>query len=93
MNKHIGDWFHRRLMIYALLTFCMTLLVWLAWYGTNGDLHLMIAEGCFWLIGAILFFYIVGATVQDVQFLKHLPGPVGAAVNAMSEKDARDTVK
>lgn len=66
-DRRTGQWFWRRLLIFACATFCMTLLVYLVWYGNqSGELDRLIAQGCFWLLGGLVFFYVTGATAQDV---------------------------
>ncbi len=50
-----------------MTAFCMTLLTWLAWHGVqNGELHILIANGCLWLLGAIFFIYVAGASAEDI---------------------------
>ena len=66
-DRRQNQWFWRRLLIMAVSTFCMTLLVWLCWNGNqSGQLDQLIAQGCFWLLGGVVFFYVTGATAQDV---------------------------
>ncbi len=49
------------------MAFCMTMLTWLAWNGRdNSDLHKNIAEGCFYLMGFLTLFYVLGANVDNV---------------------------
>lgn len=57
----------RRILIYAVLTFCMTLLVWLAWNGTHdSELHQQIADGCFFLMGIVVVFYVLGGNIDGL---------------------------
>lgn len=57
----------RRILIYAVMTFCMTLLVWLAWNGTHdSELHKQIADGCFWTMGMLVVFYVLGANIDNL---------------------------
>lgn len=66
-ERRNNSWFWRRLLAYALVTFSMTLLVWLSWNGVqDGRLHLLIAEGCLWLLGAVFMVYVAGATTDDL---------------------------
>lgn len=45
----------------------MTMLTWLAWNGVqSGALHLLIAEGCLWLLFGLALLYVAGATTQDI---------------------------
>ena len=54
-------------MAYAMTAFSMSLLTWLAWNGQqDGQLHLLIASGCLWLLGAIFFIYVGAATTDDL---------------------------
>lgn len=53
-------------MAYAMTAFSMTMLTWLAWNGRDGELHLLIAEGCLWLLAAIFGIYVAGATTDDL---------------------------
>lgn len=62
-----GGWFYRRLLTYAITAFSMCMLTWLAWNGVqNGELHRLIAEGCFWLLVAVFSLYVGGATMSDI---------------------------
>ena len=55
----------RRILIYAVMTFCMTLLVWLAWNGTHdSDLHKVLAEGCFFTMGMVVAFYALSGNID-----------------------------
>ena len=57
----------RRVLIYAVMTFCMTMIVWLAWNGAaDSDLHKLIAEGCFYTMGFVVLFYVLGANVDNL---------------------------
>lgn len=57
----------RRILIYAVMAFCMTLLVWLAWNGTHdSELHKQLAEGCFWTMGLLVIFYVLGANIDNL---------------------------
>lgn len=57
----------RRILIYAVMAFCMALLVWLAWNGTHdSELHKQIAEGCFWTMGLLVIFYVLGANIDNL---------------------------
>jgi len=71
----------RRVLIYAVLTFCMTLLVWLAWNGTaDSELHKQIADGCFFTMGLVVVFYVLGGNVDSlVAALPFLRGGVQPA--------------
>ena len=45
----------------------MSVITWLAWNGVqNGELHRLIAEGCFWLLVAVFSVYVGGATFSDI---------------------------
>lgn len=52
------------------------ILINLTWYGQqDGKLHLLIAEGCFWLLGSLVAVYVAGATAQDiVSFVRGVRG-------------------
>lgn len=66
-QRRKNSWFWRRLLVYAIVTFCMTMLTWLAWNGVqDGKLHAIIAEGCMWLLVAVYLTYVVGATTDDL---------------------------
>ena len=62
-------------MAYAQVAFSMALLVWLAWYGRDGELHKLIAEGCLWLLFGNFVVYVSGSTVDDlVSLVKGVKG-------------------
>jgi hypothetical protein len=66
-HKLPSGWFWRRLLAYAVTAFSMTMLTWLAWNGVqSGELHHLIAEGCFWLLIAVFSVYCGGATMTDI---------------------------
>jgi hypothetical protein len=66
-ERRQGQWKWRRLLIFMTAATCIGLLVWLTWNGTqDGYLHAIIAQGCFWLLGGLVFIYVAGATAQDV---------------------------
>lgn len=68
-------------MAYAMMAFSMTMLTWLAWNGVqDGRLHILIAEGCMWLLGAIFFIYVAGASADDIITL--VKGVRGGGFNA-----------
>ncbi len=71
----------RRVLIYIVMAFCMTMLVWLAWYGRdNSDIHKLLVEGCFWTMGLFVIFYVLGANIDSlVAMLPFLRG--GAMAN------------
>ena len=55
----------RRILIFATMTFCMTLIVWMAWNGRdNSDIHKLIVDGCFWTMGLLVIFYVLGANID-----------------------------
>lgn len=55
----------RRVLVYTTMTFCMTLIVWMAWNGRdNSDLHKLIVDGCFWTMGLLVLFYVLGANID-----------------------------
>lgn len=54
-------------MGFAIVAFCMTILTWLAWYGEGASqLHILIATGALWLLGAVYLTYVGGATTDDL---------------------------
>ena len=67
-NQRRGNqWFWRRCMAYAMTAFSMSMITWLAWNGVqDGRLHMLIGEGCLWLLGAIFLIYVAGATIDDL---------------------------
>lgn len=71
----------RRVLIYAVMTFCMTMITWLAWNGQpDSELHKLIAEGCFYTMAFLVLFYVLGANVdQLIAALPFLRGAPGAA--------------
>lgn len=55
----------RRVLVYAVMAFCMTMLVWLMWNGQqDGELHKLIATGCFYTMGCIVLFYVLGGNLD-----------------------------
>jgi hypothetical protein len=55
----------RRILVWAVMAFCMTLIVWMAWNGRdNSDIHKLIVDGCFFLIGLVVVFYVLGANID-----------------------------
>lgn len=55
----------RRILIYATMAFCMTILTWLAWNGRdNSDLHKLIADGAYWTMGLLIVFYVLGGNLD-----------------------------
>lgn len=55
----------RRILIYATMAFCMTLIVWMAWNGRdNSDIHKLIVDGCFFSMNLLVLFYVLGANID-----------------------------
>lgn len=54
-------------MMFSTNAMAAGLLIWLTWHGEqSGQLHLLIAQGCFWLLAGTIFVYVGAATAQDV---------------------------
>lgn len=70
MSEHLqrrqNSWFWRRAMAYIMTAFCMSMLTWLALNGRDGELHILIATGSYYLLGAIFAIYVAGATFEDI---------------------------
>lgn len=57
----------RRILIYAVMAFCMAMLTYLAWYGRdNSDLHKLLADGCFYTMAMVVLIYVLGANVDQL---------------------------
>lgn len=69
----------RRAIIYATVVFCGVMLTWLAWYGDkDSQLHMLIAEGCFYLLGFVILFYVLSANIDGaIQLLQFRFGGAG----------------
>lgn len=63
-------WFYRRCLIFSSFVLACAMLAYLAKYGTDGKLHLLIAEGCFWVIAADILIYVTGASADDLIALR-----------------------
>jgi hypothetical protein len=59
------SWRYRRIMVFAIVAFCM-LMLWLLIDRTDTGLNGTIAAGLLWLLGVIALLYTGFATVQDV---------------------------
>lgn len=71
MSAGKNSWFYRRLIIFFVTGLASFLLVYLAMRGVqDGALHLMIAEGAWWVIFGIIATYVCGASIDDLISLR-----------------------
>ena len=84
-TRRQSSWFWRRSLTFIMTAFCMSLLTWITWSGTDDALRRLIANGLLWLLFGMAGIYIAGATTDDlITFARTIRGLPDKGSNARS---------
>lgn len=62
----LDTWHYRRRVVFWTMGYCGAVNAWVAVGGTDGALHMTIANGLIYLAGFMGLIYVAGALVEDL---------------------------
>jgi hypothetical protein len=65
-GQPINQWYWRRVVIFATIAFCMTMITWVTQNNVDNELQRLALTACFYLLGCTVFIYVLGAGADDV---------------------------